>query len=79
MQLNSDGSVLLGPLLDHIIEQGDGEYDFEGKVIKYYSEELESLVHAGKFPFSKEAVVEQGDMLPNKPLRIVVSANQNLT
>lgn len=54
---DSDGNLLLAPLLANICEIGD--FDFSDKIVKYFSETDKELVFAGKYPLSEDTFVEK--------------------
>ena len=67
MSYDSNGNLLLAPLLANIENEG---FELQNHVVNYYSDNDKAFVHVGKFPIQETSSVEMLELDPNKPLRI---------
>ena len=71
VELNSEGHLLLAPLLAQIEEIGD--FDFSGRLVKYYSASDNEFIFVGKYPIRGDTFLTKADIETDAPLRISMS------
>ena len=68
IKLNEDSNMLLAPMLEHI--QDIGDFDFQGRVVRYYSAAENSYVLVGKYPIADDEFLKKSDIGPENMLKL---------
>ena len=64
---DTNGDILLAPLLDTLGQQG---FDFENWVVTYFSDKDQNNVFVSKYPVPADSTIPIGDLTPSNPLQI---------